>query len=215
MLRLLLKANPALALAEDPEGRTALHWCANHANIKPLELVLKATPARMVDHLDQQHVTPLHWSVLARHDEHASRLLKAGASVRLADSEGRTPIHYAAAADCVKLVRLFLEHDPLAVNLQDSRGRTPLHLAISSDGSLAMVQTLLACRAINIDMTDVRLTTALHWAAVCNRPDVCAALLHRGARLGFRDISGMTPLHYAMVKHHSQCADVLQGRGHK
>jgi hypothetical protein len=100
---------------------------------------------------------------------------------------------------------------------------------------------LLQCPRTDVNCTDVRMTTPLHWyawceqeppgggkgsavspssgcdgvslsvekmmvvlfacrAAVCNRPDVCKALAQRGAKPAFRDINGMTPLHYATTK---------------
>lgn len=50
----------------------------------------------------------------------------------------------------------------------------------------------------------------LYRAAVCNRADICRLLISRGAKLQFRDIAGMTPLHYAIDRNHQECAEVLQ-----
>jgi ankyrin repeat protein len=57
---------------------------------------------------------------------------------------------------------------------------------------------------------DARATTPLHWAVVCNRPDVCRLLLERGARVALRDAQGMTPLHYATEKRFHECVNTLQ-----
>ena len=56
-----------------------------------------------------------------------------------------------------------------------------------SDGTVAGVQQLLACPAIDVSATDARLASPLHWAAVSNRPDVCRLLLEHGAVLLARD----------------------------
>lgn len=62
------------------------------------------------------------------------------------------------------------------------------------------VRMLLSVPGIEVNTTDHRLTTALHWAAVCNKPEVCRLLLENGATLMARDAGGMTPLHYSMEK---------------
>lgn len=223
---MLLKADHSLLEMVDPEGRTALHWSTKHPNLRCLEVLIKGTRKNILDHVDAEHATALHWSVLCQHEEHAVKLLRAGASVRVADAEGRTPLHYAVANDSQRLLKHLLDADAEAVNMQDTRGRAALHLAISSGSTLQLVQVLLSCAAVNVDLTDVRMTTPLHWAAVCDRADICDALLRHGAKPMFRDISGMTPLHYAMHKGHTACANVLQhyttgsgavgpsGRGH-
>eukprot|EP00911_Craspedida_sp_UC1_P000364 UC1_evm3s279 len=75
---------------------------------------------------------------------------------------------------------------------------------------MANIQALLASPGIDVNCTDTRHTTPLHWAAVCNRPDVCTALVNSGAKLQFRDMQGMTALHYAMKKGFRECGMVLQ-----
>lgn len=41
--------------------------------------------------------------------------------------------------------------------------------------------------------------TALHWAAAADWPEVCAALIKRGANVNGKDASGLFPLHYAAI----------------
>ena len=43
-----------------------------------------------------------------------------------------------------------------------------------------------------------------------NRVDICNALIQRGAKLGYRDVANMTPLHYAISRNYSECARLLQ-----
>lgn len=76
------------------------------------------------------------------------------------------------------------------------------------------ILVLLGTAGVNVAHADCRLTTPLHWAAVCNRPDVnllldlscqclsqvCRALAHHGAPLSARDMQGLTPIHYAQKK---------------
>lgn len=76
-----------------------------------------------------------------------------------------------------------------------------------------MVSMLLAIPGIDVNCADQRLTTPLHWAAVCNRPDVVTALLEHGARVMARDASGLSPLHYATERGFHECANAMQRYG--
>ena len=66
--------------------------------------------------------------------------------------------------------------------------------------SMEAVNILLSIPGINVACADTRGTTPLHWASVCNRPEVCRLLLHAGAPALARDSSGMTAMHYAHKK---------------
>jgi len=96
-------------------------------------------------------------------------------------------------------------------------------LSNSPEGPLDIVSCLLSNPKVDVNCTDIRMTTPLHWcnplwvtaaycvrAAVCNRPDVCKTLAQRGAKLMFRAVNGMTALHYAIQKNHAECANLLQ-----
>ena len=50
----------------------------------------------------------------------------------LEDADGRTPLHYAANGNFVKVARLFLQHHA-QVNYEDCEGWTPLHWAAKKD----------------------------------------------------------------------------------
>lgn len=210
VVRVLVKHERGLVELGDPDGRTAIHWASKHESTKCLDLLLRAAPPEVINAQDAERVTALHWAVLCQHQEHVQHLLKAGADARVVDAEGRTAMHYAVSNDNARCLRVLLEHAEDVVNAKDARGRAALHLAISGESPLDMVNALLGSLACDVNCTDVRMTTPLHWAAVCNRPDICKALSQRGAVLSFRDTNGMTPLHYAIQKGFNDCAAVLQ-----
>eukprot|EP00047_Mylnosiga_fluctuans_P022700 m.124605 g.124605 ORF g.124605 m.124605 type:complete len:1235 (-) comp9354_c0_seq1:147-3851(-) len=210
ILRALVKHDRSLVELADPDGRTCLHWSTKHETTKCLDLLLKVTGPDVVNAQDNEHVTALHWAVLCQHAEHTLHLLKAGADVTVVDTEGRTALHYAVSNDNARCLRVLLEHAEEVVNYKDARGRAALHLAISAESPLEIVTALLGSLSCDVNCTDARMTTPLHWAAVCNRPDICKALCQRGAVLSFRDTNGMTPLHYAIQKGYTECAAVLQ-----
>lgn len=211
VVRLLLKHDTSLVELPDPDGRTALHWSTKHESTKCLDLLLRVATPGIINAQDNEQVTALHWAVLCQHPEHTQHLIKVGADPRIVDMEGRTALHYAVSNTTARCLKVLLESAPEElINARDGRGRAALHLAISAEASIEIVMALLGSLVCDVNCTDGRMTTPLHWAAVCNRPDICKALCQRGAVLSFRDTNGMTPLHYAIQKGYTDCAAVLQ-----
>ena len=202
VLKVLLKTDPLLADARDPEGRTPLHWATKHQSSKCLDVLLKVCGTEVIRVQDHEQVTALHWAVLCRSEDHTAKLLKAGATIMVADFENRTPIHYAVCNNAVNCLQILLENRdaPDVVNLKDVKGRAALHLAVNSDQALECVMRLLSFQFSDVNCTDSSSRTPLHWAAACNRPDVVQALWSRGGNLNMRDESGRTPMHYASEK---------------
>ena len=95
---------------------------------------------------------------------------------------------------------VYLPHSAIDVPLSAPTGRTPLHLAINSPNPIEVVPMLVSVMDIDVNCTDGSMRTPLHWAAVCNQPSVCQALVSRGGNLQFRDMSGRTAMHYASEK---------------
>lgn len=212
ILRMLLKVDRNLAAHVGPDGRSAIHWASKHPSTKCLDILLRAGPSNFVNLQDTEKHTALHWAILCQHHEHALKLLRAGANPGLSDAQQRNALHYAVVNEsqmCLQVLLQNLESIDI-INQPDEKKRTPLHLAITKKGPIDTVLLLLSLPGINVDALDFRMTAPLHWAAVCGRTDMCKALVARGATLNLRDANGMTPLHYADDKGHSEAALVLQ-----
>jgi len=211
VLRVLLRADRELAMSSDPEGRTVIHWTTKHQSTKCLDLMLKVCPPSIINVQDSEKVTALHWAVLCDNDDHAVRLIRAGADMSISDGDGRNAIHYAVCNGALRCLYSLLEQmdTERVVNLKDNKGRTALHLAINSDTAVECVQLLLGHPQIDVNCTDSSMRTPLHWAAVCNRPNICHALVNRGANQNYRDVSGRTPMHYASEKGNQETLAVL------
>ena len=67
--------------------------------------------------------------------------IKAGANADLTDSDGWTPLHYAATVENATICSLLVEHEA-QVESKNSSGETPLHIAVMK-GNVPAMQGLL------------------------------------------------------------------------
>eukprot|EP00051_Salpingoeca_urceolata_P012967 m.161919 g.161919 ORF g.161919 m.161919 type:complete len:1480 (-) comp17657_c0_seq4:152-4591(-) len=216
-LAALIKHSADIA-AIDEKGRTALHWSTKQSSTRCLDLLLKTVPRTLVNKQDAaEHLTPLHWAVANKHLSHTKLLLRAKADPTIMDAQGRTSVNYAihyGSPDCLTCI---LALWPGALHQRDARGRTALHLACeyleinSGPEPLQCVAALLSIKQTDVNCTDLRLTTPLHWAAVYNRPKLARALVGRGANPYAEDSRGMTPLSYAIKRGFVEVADAMGG----
>ena len=96
------------------------------------------------------------------------------------------------------LLQLLTDQWPGILNQKDKRGRTALYVAISTEGSQDMLQHLLSCKDCDVNASDARKTTPLHWAAVSNRPDIALPLLNCGAKV--RQLTPMLCVPILLIK---------------
>jgi acyl-CoA-binding protein/Tfp pilus assembly protein PilF len=81
----------------------------------------------------------------------------------------------------------------------------------ASVGDVKHVVELVDSGAFDVDHSDGERRTPLIWAADRNHPDMCKALLERGADVNAQDDEGQTALHYAAMCGHIEIVRVLLG----
>ena len=117
------------------------------------------------------------------------------------DSEGRSPLHFAAEMGNLAAV-VTLVMAGADVNEQDNGGYTPLHLSVYR-ASTPIVQSLVAAGTDVNTREKAKGCTPLHGAAAAqNDPAVITALLKAGADVNVQCVyagrpTGLTPLHLA------------------
>jgi uncharacterized protein len=125
------------------------------------------------------------------------------------DSQGYTPLHYAAYFGQLEAARFLLGigAEMSAVSMDPLRNH-PLHAAASS-GHGEVVQLLLEAGADpNAEQTGR--WTPLHGAAAAGHLGIVRALLARGADTARQSVSGATPLALAEEKGHVEVVRVLR-----
>jgi ankyrin len=169
----------------DKNGHAALDHAARRGNDAAAKHLLDSGASAIAR--DAQGYSALH---RARTRKVAEMLVAAGASVRLAAADGKTPLHLAAKED--EPVVGFLLEQGADVNAVDKSGQTPLYASV---GRESIFRKLLEAGAA-VAIVDNEGRTPLHYAAAVNS-EVTRTLVGKGVSLAAKDKLGNTPLHEA------------------
>ena len=154
--------------------------------------------------------TALHIAVHMQKGMFARPLLALQANPNLLNNEGKSPLHLAIQCGNHGLVRTLIETGrDLDVDLVDGDGLTPLILATKYQ-QLKVFQELTKYRA-DLDGTDPRGNTALHWATGLSN----CKMLHSSLTLRLmnqENNDGLTPLALAVKNGLGQSVEALLSR---
>lgn len=145
--------------AKDEDGKTALHFAANHGNNKLVEYLL--SEGANIEARDNDGRTPLLDAAAGGHDETVTYLLSKGAHIKAQDKNGWTLLQWAARKGDSKLVTYLLSKGANS-EAKGFYGRTPL-LSAAVGGHLEVLRLLLS-KGANIEAQDENGWTSLHWA---------------------------------------------------
>jgi len=128
------------------------------------------------------------------------------------DSDGASPIHWAALGGHVHVLRFFAEcRVPLDIRCNNNLGSQPIHWACCN-GHIGAVDILLN-NDVNIDTLDNKGCSPLIIAAQFGRTSLAGYLMGRGARLQLVDKEGDNALHWAAFKGHNELVRLLVHSG--
>ena len=94
------------------------------------------------------------------------KFLDEGVPVDLADEEGWSLLHHAAALGQVEVINL-LHEKGCHVDMLDNEGRTPLHYA-ATNGDIETIRLLIAMGS-NVNSVDNKGNTPLKWSVICEQ----------------------------------------------
>ncbi|KAF7586204.1 hypothetical protein BBP40_009295 [Aspergillus hancockii] len=194
VVTMLLDRFPDIIDAQDSEGRTALHLCAELGLCEIFTLLLSRQANPMLK--DSTRRTTLHYAAMDWNDipDMISALLDYE-GLNVPDDDGRMPLHYAAGAGCLRYIKLLSQSTHLAA--VDSRGETALHVA-AHGGHLQAAKELLACNVQRQELTQAIMDAALNLAASVGNLQIVQALVDHGAGIWHRDSSGRTAVETAV-----------------
>jgi ankyrin repeat protein len=203
-------ANQGVGVSQvDPKGRAAIHAVALGGMVQMLSCI-SGREGYSIDAQDNDEQTALMLAIRLDHVELVRELCQPenGADVALADSTGKTALHFAVSKD-PGIVKLLLDREASAV-AADKQYRTPLHLACqlgSIEVATALVNSLDKEDPKSLNLRDDDKQTPLHIAAKLGHAEIVHLLVERGADQSLEDGQGFTPIELAAAAGH---LDVLK-----
>uniref|UniRef100_A0A914VC02 Ion transport domain-containing protein n=1 Tax=Plectus sambesii TaxID=2011161 RepID=A0A914VC02_9BILA len=190
---------------KDVNGCTPLHVASKQGNLRFTELLISLGAIINVKNNEEQ--TPLHYAARYGRFNTVRRLLASDMGPNMineTDGGGLTALHIASMNGYAKVVQLLLHKGALLH--KDFMGRTPLHLA-ASGGHTQTVGLLLAFHGNLLNQRDKENNSALHYAALANKPSTCELLLSFNCAYDDND-NDRSPLDIAIE---NGFADVAEG----
>ncbi len=178
-----------------------------------VEKLLMARPELLNARDDRHRAGAVQWAVVANQPAILELLIERGADLDAGDRHGMTALHSAAIFNRADMVRRLLARgaDPYAMGLGYGAIRlTPLHKAAEA-GSLEAAAALLDDGVdVNVLTEGANRVTPLHIAAARGHQGIIRLLAERGARMNLRDVTGATPLRWAMRMEKDDTAALLR-----
>ncbi|EFA06237.1 hypothetical protein TcasGA2_TC009087 [Tribolium castaneum] len=211
------RRHPETLLTRDRTGKTPLHYCSTSDNIcaaQAADLIVMAAPDLVESH-DDDGFTPLHLAVIAGNMPLVTFLLANKADVNAMDNEKHTVVHWATVCGETSALRAVLAAGA-PVSTPDVHGGYPLHYAAQMCGGdkdsnlgFQVLQTLLTHSDIVVSVEDDDGRQPLLWAASAGSAKAVLALVRAGANVEAPDKDGLTALHCAASRGHTDCIDSL------
>lgn len=192
----------------------SVHSAVHNNQLSLLRALITEDP-NLINALDMDDRTPLHWAASSGSINIAQLLIDHKAEVDRSDNSGWTPLHIAVSAGNDDIVQELVGAGA-DVNRRNFKGITPLHYAASK--SRIDIGRLLISRGADINAKDKANQVPLHRAATTGSVGFIRLLLDSSSstsklRLNPGDRMGNTPMHLAMDSAHAEAAVVLINAG--
>ncbi|XP_067045027.1 transient receptor potential cation channel subfamily A member 1-like isoform X2 [Acropora muricata] len=195
----------------DSFDRTCLHVAADSGIVHTVDLILQIDGMDLINSVDKDRRTPLHYAASKGNPQIVKKLLCAGADVNVQDEEEKLPFHLATESGNLECVKLLLEANRESLHSLEYRLRTPIYYAVF-EGHVEIVRFLLD-QGATVNQRDENHLTPLMIAARVNRYHVLVTLLDYGAKLGALSKNRSTALDVAAHFGNSRIVRELLDRG--
>jgi ankyrin repeat protein len=170
-----------------------------HGNLARVKEILSAHP-EMVNAAARWGETPIQAAAQMGDKAMTEYLLNQGAPLDICT---------AAMLGMADTVKVYLIDEPQLARATGAHGIPLLYFTVLHNE--VGIADLLLRRGARVNDGDGRMT-ALHGAAIFNKPEMAAWLLKKGARRDVRDANGKTPLQLAEEKGYADVAALLRGK---
>lgn len=198
---------PDPSICEEPRQFTRLHRIVIGRLRANLEYEIRANHA-LIDFLDCDGRSPLHWAAARGDAKSVALLLKYGANPSLVDRIKQGPLRSSLKADTPDCMKLLLAANA-NTEQRDNWGQTSVQAAMYYTDPTPFVRSLLAAGA-QVNVSDIIGCSPLSEAMKSNFADAVDLLLRHGADIGVTDDVGATPLQYGVKYNaHEAVANIL------
>lgn len=172
----------------DKDGMTPLHWAVER-DFYHIAACLLQVPDVQVDCLDRFQCTPLSVACEKSSLAMVDLLLRHGANVNHADTDGWSPLHWTRST---AVAHRLLSQPSVNINAVDQEGESALHLKVD-DGDLQVAAYLLE-KGANVNLANKDGWTPLQTATNNYDLQMTELLLRHGANLSYECPKGTSPL---------------------
>ena len=137
-------------------------------------------------------------------------LIEKGAEFSVADTSGRTPLHYASSGGNEEVARLLIDKGA-EISAVDNEGGTPLHCALDSRNEELV--RLLIDKGASATAANKDGRTPLHRLLDCGSEELVRLVIEKGADVTAADKDGRTPLHRALDWGNEELVRLLTDKG--
>ncbi|XP_067888757.1 transient receptor potential cation channel subfamily A member 1b [Heterodontus francisci] len=189
----------------DEHKSTPLHHAAGAGHLDILTLIIEHANFEVLNVIDCNGNTPLHWATEKNQTQCAQTLLDRGANPNILNSATMSPLHLAVFLNHNAVVKVLVSHKSTELNLEGDLKNTPLMLACSRDNpeglSILLEHGALLCKQNRLGRFPV------HEAAFSGAEKTLEIILQKGEELGnsrekhinYHDEGLHTPLHLALL----------------
>ncbi|XP_078397355.1 transient receptor potential cation channel subfamily A member 1b [Cetorhinus maximus] len=189
----------------DEHKSTPLHYAAGAGHLDILTLITEHANFEVLNVIDCNGNTPLHWAAEKNQTHCAQTLLDKGANANILNNALMSPLHLAVLLNHNAVVKVLASHKSTELNLEGDLRNTPLMLACSRDNaeglSILLEHGALLCKQNSLG----RFT--IHEAAFSGAEKALEIILQKGEELGhsrekhvnYLDEGLHTPLHLALL----------------
>nr|CAB3256533.1 inversin-like [Phallusia mammillata] len=212
-IKVILEYASSVLNWQDYDGRTALHFAVAHENVAAVDYLLKFEPETCeVDRLDNSFRTPLHWAAQLGNTQIVKSLLSVGAKNSITDSNGATPLLYAALNNHSDVILKMIEHDVNILEQADIEGRSALMWA-AGKGATDVIQTLLALQNPSANLEKKFTDETLEFLKTTSKAVHENSKLKQAVDINRTDNKSNTALHMAAWNGHAHSAELLLRNG--